>query len=104
VTRTLSDQNLKENIRTIEDSLTKVAQIRGVNFDWKEDQAPSMGVIAQEVQAVFPELVSEYYDNGTIFNGTLSVNYNGLIGLLIEVVKEQQTQIDSLNTRLSQLE
>ena len=91
-----SDQNLKDNIRTIEDPLAKVVQIRGVNFDWKETQKPSVGVIAQEVEKVFPELVTD--------SGTKTVNYNGLIGLLIEVVKEQQTQINSLNERLSKLE
>ena len=91
-----SDENLKENIHTIEDPLTKVVQIRGVNFDWKETQKPSVGVIAQEVEKVFPELVA----NGE----KKTVNYNGLIGLLIEVVKEQQTQINSLNERLSRLE
>ena len=93
---TTSDRNLKENIQTIENPLAKVAEIRGVNFDWKETQKPSMGVIAQEVEKVLPELVTD--------SGTKTVNYNGLIGLLIEVVKDQQTQINSLNERLSQLE
>jgi len=93
---TTSDENLKDNIRTIEDPLAKVVQIRGVNFDWKETQKPSVGVIAQEVEKVLPELVTD--------SGTKTVNYNGLIGLLIEVVKEQQTQINSLNERLSKLE
>ena len=93
---TTSDENLKDNIRTIEDPLAKVVQIRGVNFDWKENQKPSVGVIAQEVEKVFPELVA----NGE----KKTVNYNGLIGLLIEVVKEQQTQINSLNERLSKIE
>ena len=93
---TTSDENLKDNIRTIKDPLAKVVQIRGVNFDWKETQKPSVGVIAQEVEKVLPELVTD--------SGTKTVNYNGLIGLLIEVVKEQQTQINSLNERLSKLE
>ena len=91
-----SDENLKTNIRTIEDPLAKVVQIRGVNFDWKETQRPSLGVIAQEVERVLPELVTD--------NGTKTVNYNGLIGLLIETVKEQQKQIDTLSERLSKLE
>jgi len=91
-----SDENLKTNIRTIEDPLAKVVQIRGVNFDWKESQRPSLGVIAQEVEKVLPELVTD--------NGTKTVNYNGLIGLLIETVKEQQKQIDTLSERLSKLE
>ena len=91
-----SDENLKTNIRTIEDPLAKVVQIRGVNFDWKETQRPSLGVIAQEVEKVLPEPVTD--------NGTKTVNYNGLIGLLIETVKEQQKQIDTLSERLSKLE
>ena len=72
------------------------ANDRGVNFDWKETQRPSLGVIAQEVEKVLPELVTD--------NGTKTVNYNGLIGLLIETVKEQQRQIDTLSERLSKLE
>ena len=93
---TTSDENLKTNIHTIEDPLAKVAHIRGVNFEWKENNKRSAGVIAQEVEKVLPELI-----NG---EQTKTVNYNGLIGLLIEVVKEQQIQIDSLNGRLSRLE
>ena len=93
---TTSDENLKTNIHTIEDPLAKVVHIRGVNFDWKETQKPSVGVIAQEVEKVLPELVAS--------GDKKTVNYNGLIGLLIEVVKEQQTQINSLNDRLSKLE
>ena len=91
-----SDENLKININTIEDPLAKVVQIRGVNFEWKENNKPSAGVVAQEIERVLPHLVSE----GDI----KTVNYNGLIGLLIETVKEQQKQIDSLNNRLSKLE
>jgi len=99
-----SDENLKENIRTIEDPLTKVVQIRGVNFDWKESQKPSVGVVAQEVEKVFPELVQLTQQGEGGPGEYKSVNYNGLIGLLIEVVKEQQVQINSLNDRLSKLE
>ena len=55
-----------------------------------------LGVIADNIQEILPELVSD--------SDPKTVNYNGLIGLLIEVVKEQQTQIDSLNERLSKLE
>ena len=87
-----SDENLKTNIRTIEDPLAKVVQIRGVNFDWKETQRPSLGVIAQEVEKVLPELVTD--------NGTKTVNYNGLIGLLIEAVKAQQEEIDILKSKI----
>ena len=61
--------------------------LRIINHQW---------VIADNIEEVLPELVSD--------TDPKTVNYNGLIGLLIEVVKDQQTQINSLNERLSQLE
>jgi hypothetical protein len=88
-----SDLKLKENIQVIENPIDKVLQINGVSFDWKETGKSSMGVIAQDVEKVLPELV-----NGT---DSKTVNYNGLIGLLIEVVKEQQREINILKERLS---
>ena len=87
-----SDINLKENIKTIENSLNTIEQLRGVTFNWKENQKPSLGVIAQEVQEILPELVN----NGTI----KSVNYNGIIGVLIEAVKELKKEVEELkNTK-----
>jgi hypothetical protein len=91
-----SDIRLKTNIQVVKDPLEKVLQINGVSFNWKKDNRPSLGVIADNIQEVLPELVSD--------GNPKTVNYNGLIGLLIEVVKEQQSQIDSLNNRLSKLE
>jgi hypothetical protein len=88
-----SDISLKENIKTIENPLSKVMQLNGVSFDWKETQQPSMGIIAQELEEVFPELVR----SGDI----KSVNYNGLIGVLIEAVKEQQKQIEELKKQIN---
>ena len=93
---TTSDKNLKDNIKTIENPLSKVLSIRGVNFEWKDSNKASAGVIAQEVEKVLPELVTG--------QNTKTVNYNGLIGLLIETVKEQQKQIDTLNEKISKLE
>ena len=52
-----SDINLKENIRPIEDPIEKIIQLNGVSFDWKDTHNSSIGVIAQEVEKVFPELV-----------------------------------------------
>ncbi len=83
-----SDINLKENIKPIEDSLNKIIQLNGIEFDWKCNQQPSIGVIAQEVEKVFPSLVKTAENK--------SVNYNGLVGVLIEAVKEQQKQIEEL--------
>jgi|688.fasta_scaffold02993_13 hypothetical protein len=84
-----SDLVLKENISLIENPIEKIMKIDGVNFYWKNNKEQSMGVIAQQIEKVLPELVSDSHFGKT-------VNYNGLIGLLIEVVKEQQNQIDDL--------
>jgi Chaperone of endosialidase len=91
-----SDAKLKTNIQPIENALDKVVQIQGVSFNWIENNKPSMGVIADDLQKVLPELVSE--------TDPKTVNYNGLIGLLIEVVKEQQSRIQLLENRISKLE
>ena len=91
-----SDIRLKTNIKPIDDPLAKVIQIEGVSFNWKENNRPALGVIADQVEEIIPELVHG--------DDPKTVNYNGLIGLLIEAVKEQQTQIDSLKDRLSKLE
>jgi hypothetical protein len=93
---TTSDINLKENIRPIENPLDKILQVNGVEFDWRDTQQASMGVIAQEIEKVFPSIVK------TIKNK--SVNYNGLIALLIEAVKEQQEQINILKEKIDNLE
>jgi hypothetical protein len=90
-----SDINLKENIQKIDNPIDKIIKIDGVRFDWKVDNKPSMGVIAQNIEEVLPELV-----NG---EESKTVNYNGIIGLLIECVKTQQEQIDNLNRRLDEL-
>jgi len=87
-----SDIRLKTNIQAIENPLAKVIQIEGVSFNWKEDNRPALGVIADQVQEILPELVHG--------NDPKTVNYNGLIGLLIEAVKEQQIQIDELRSKL----
>ena len=91
-----SDIRLKTNIKPIEDPIDKVTQIEGVSFNWKKDNKPALGVIADQVEKIIPELVQG--------DDPKTVNYNGLIGLLIEAVKDQQTQIDSLKERLSKLE
>lgn len=84
-----SDQTLKKNIQTIVDPISKVNALRGVNFNWIEDDRYSMGVIAQEVEKVIPEVITET-------DGVKTVNYSSIIGLLIEAIKEQQKQIDQL--------
>ncbi len=93
-----SDIRLKTNIQPIDDPLAKVIQIEGVSFNWKEDNKPALGVIADQVEEIIPQIVRGGPDT------IKTVNYNGLIGLLIEAVKEQQIHIDNLNERISKLE
>jgi hypothetical protein len=92
-----SDRSLKKNIETIKNPLTKIMNLRGVTFNWKKDNEASLGLIAQEVEMVFPELVSNN-------NGIRSVQYGNLVAPLIEAVKEQQKEIDNLNERIKTLE
>jgi hypothetical protein len=84
----LSDINYKENINTVNNALLKVEQMRGVKFDWKESGLPSYGVIAQELEQVLPELVHG--------NDPKTVNYNGIIGVLIEAIKELKAEVEEL--------
>ena len=91
-----SDIRLKTNIKPIDDPIAKVIQIEGVSFNWKKDNQPALGVIADQVEKILPELVHG--------DDPKTVNYNGLIGLLIEVVKDQQKQINTLSERISKLE
>ena len=83
-----SDINLKDNVQIIENPLDKIVKIDGVTFNWRADNKPSMGVIAQNIEEVLPELVST--------GDTKHVNYNGIIGLLIEAIKELKSEIDEL--------
>lgn len=88
-----SDVRLKENIHTIDSALEKVKGLRGVSFDRINKEIGNdrdIGVIAQEVKDIVPEVVSEHDD------GYYSVAYGNLVGLLIEAIKEQQVQIDEL--------
>ena len=95
-----SDKKLKNNIQTIEDPIDKIKQLDGVTFNWARNGKQSGGIIAQDVQKVMPSLVSEVKElNDT--SSHLAVDYNGVIGLLIETVKEQQNQIDELKKQLS---
>jgi hypothetical protein len=85
-----SDINLKENINTIDSALETVNQLRGVSFDWKDTGRRSYGVIAQEIEKILPELVSN--------SDIKTVNYNGIIGVLIEAVKELSAEIEELKS------
>ena len=89
VTQT-SDIELKENISAITDSLNKINSIRGVEFDWKNQSGRDYGVIAQEIEQVYPFAVKEGTD------GYKSVNYSALIPLLIEAIKDLSAEVNAL--------
>ncbi|MCP9765607.1 tail fiber domain-containing protein [Lacihabitans soyangensis] len=89
----VSDIRLKKDIKPLLSSLSKLNKLKGFNYYWKTDSSSSSlktGVIAQEIKEIFPELVQE--DE----KGVLSVNYIGLIPHLVEAVKDQNQQIQTL--------
>lgn len=87
-----SDVALKTNMNVIDDALNIIDKLNGYKFNWKKNQLPSAGVSAQEVEQVLPELVSNDTDNK-------SVNYNGLVSVLIQAVKELKEEVNSLKNR-----
>ncbi len=89
-----SDARLKENVKTLPNALKSVKAMRGVTYNKIGEEKQSIGVIAQEVQAVLPQLVSEHND------GMLSVAYGNVTAVLIEAIKEQQKQIEELKAQL----
>jgi hypothetical protein len=101
-----SDMRTKTNIQQLNGALDKIACIRGIAFDWagvptsaEQPGQSNLGVIAQEVEAVFPELVSVYGDKGY-----KAVNYTGLTAALIEAAKELKAENEHLQQRIEALE
>ena len=96
-----SDIRLKDNILPIKNALEKVKKIGGYTFDWNNKQTTyeghDVGVIAQEIEAVLPEVVT------TRDNGYKAVKYEKLTALLIESIKEQQVQIERLELLINKL-
>jgi hypothetical protein len=92
-----SDINLKRNIATIEDALSKTLRLRGVSFERKRDGIKSIGFVAQEVEEIIPEIVTEDEE------GIKSVAYQNVVGLLVEAIKEQQRQIEDLKSAVEDL-
>ena len=105
-----SDERLKKNIKKIENAIDKIEKLNGVEFEWKENNKKSIGVIAQNVEKVLPELVeeseteilSDEIDPETLTPYVLGketykhVAYGNMVGLLIEAIKEQQRDINNL--------
>jgi len=94
-----SDARLKANIISLGSTLAKLLQIDGKTYTMKKDdnKKQKIGVLAQDIEKVFPELVSES-------NGVKSVNYQGLVPVLINALKEQQAEIDRLKKQESRIE
>lgn len=94
-----SDSRLKDNVTVIDGALNRISQINGYTFDWKpeakKDEAHDIGVIAQEIQAVLPEVVVERN------NGYLAVNYEKIVPLLIQGIKELQSEVENLKAKLN---
>jgi hypothetical protein len=90
-----SDINLKKDIFTVENAIDKVKNLRGVNFTYIKNDEKSMGVIAQEIQEIIPEVVTNN-------NGTLTVNYCALAGVFIEAIKEMSLKHDNTINELKE--
>jgi|TARA_R100001530_G_C4258295_1_gene139773 hypothetical protein len=90
-----SDERLKKDVVTIPDALDKVLALRGVNFKWKDEAKGThlrMGMIAQEIELVIPEVVNTQDDE----MGTKAVEYQLVVGVLIEAVKELSAKVEAL--------
>jgi hypothetical protein len=95
----VSDRRKKENIQSLgEEQLKKIHALRPVSFIMKGDGQTELGFIAQDVEAIYPELVR------TTSDGTKTMNYIGLTGPMVAAIKEQQSQIEELKERLQKLE
>ena len=93
-----SDRRLKENIKPVDNALDKILDLEGVSFDWKKDGRSSIGLIAQDVEKVFPEIVHTNKNTGL-----KSVEYGNLVSPLIEAIKEQQKEIEELKLEIEKL-
>ena len=98
-----SDRRLKRDIKTIRSALDKIMELRGVSFKWKQknisDGRRQIGLIAQEVKKVLPEVV-----NGKGGKENYAIDYGNMAGLFVESIKEPQKQIEKLTKRITNLE
>ena len=90
-----SDISIKENLEIIENPIEKIKELNGYTFNKNGEEKRSAGLVAQEVEKVLPEVVSENSD------GIKSLAYGNIVALLVETVKEQQKQIDELKQQIS---
>jgi len=90
-----SDERIKENVKTIDNALDKVTKLRGVEYNKIGEEKQNIGVIAQEVEKILPQVVTEDEE------GMKGVAYGNIVGVLIEAIKEQQKQIDELKSLIN---
>ena len=99
-----SDKRFKDNLVKINNPLVKINKLSGYYFNWNDKQdtyekgSKDIGIIAQEIEEVLPEIVQ------TRENGYKAVKYEKIVALLIEGIKEQQQTIEKLEDRLKKLE
>jgi hypothetical protein len=92
---TTSSRQFKDEVEPLSDALAVVQQLQGVHFLWKDTGLPAVGLIAEDVAAVLPEVVGPDAETGQ----PGGVNYSALVSVLVEAVKEQQTEIASLKSQ-----
>jgi hypothetical protein len=105
----ISDERLKENIEVIENPIDKIKDLKGVTFNYKKDGSKSTGLIAQDLEKVLPEAVYTSKTIGDEINEEeseehLAIRYGNTVGLLVEAIKEQQEQIETLTAKVKELE
>jgi len=93
----LSDGRFKSNVKEIDDALSKTLELNGVSFTFTETQKDSIGLIAQDVEKVIPEVV-EYNEDADRY----TVSYGNLVGLLVEAIREQDDRITQLEQQIQQ--
>jgi hypothetical protein len=93
-----SDERLKENVVKIGNAVDTVESLEGVYFNWKENGEKSIGLIAQDVEKVLPEVVLTNEETGM-----KSISYGNIVAVLIEAVKEQQKEIDELKEQIKDM-
>ncbi len=88
----LSDESQKTNIKIINDALNIIENLDGITFDWKDKSGSSAGLLSQQVEKHLPQLVDEY-------QGLKSLNYDGVIGILVEAVKTLSQKVKDLESK-----
>jgi hypothetical protein len=88
-----SDEKLKKNVKTLDNALEKVKQLRGVEYERRDIDKKGIGFIAQEIEKILPEVVSQHDDYKT-------VSYGNVVSILVEAIKELSKEVDNLKTKV----